>query len=73
MSSVTVGPQNAILFLFDPTDKNVVVPAYVDGELIASTKTCISVGTQAPVDGDAEVSLSVSDALVPGLQQAFAE
>lgn len=71
MSSVTITPPNGILFVFDPTNKNVLVPEYIDGELTASTETCVSVGTQAPVDGETEVSLSASDVPPVGMQQAF--
>ena len=71
MSSVTISPPNGILFVFDPTNKNVDVPSYVDGELTASTTTCISVGTQAPSDGETTVTLSVSDDPVMGMQHVF--
>lgn len=71
MSSVSISPPNGILFLLDPTNRDVVVPPYVDGELTASTESCISVGTQAPIDGETEVALSTSDAPLPGLNLAF--
>ncbi len=60
MPKITISPPNAILFVLDPTNSGVVVPRYVDGELTAATETCISVGTQADVDGDTEVSLDIS-------------
>jgi len=46
---------NAILFVLDPTNKEAVVPQY-DG-LVSRTDTCVSVGTQADVDGETEVSI----------------
>lgn len=57
MSRAVLSPPNAILFVLDPTNKEVVVPPYIAGELVAATATCVSVGTQADVDGDVEVSL----------------
>lgn len=71
MNSVTIGPPNAILFVFDPTDKNVIVPRYIDGVLTAATETCVSVGTQEPVDGNTEVSLEFGDGTPSLLYQVF--
>lgn len=53
-----MGPPNAILFVFDPKNKNVVVPLYIDKQLTAATDSCVSVGTQADVDGDTEIHLT---------------
>jgi len=71
MLKAVLCPPNAILFVFDPTNKDVVIPAYVDGELTASSSTCVSVGTQADVDGDTDISLDVEGADPAGMQQAF--
>lgn len=71
MSTTTASPPNAILFVLDPTNKDTVVPPYVDGELTAATATCISVGTQASVDGETEVSLHLDTASPTNLYQAF--
>ena len=60
MNSIFVSPPNAILFVLDPTNKNAVVPPYIDGEIVAVTDTCVSVGTQADVDGEVEISMSLS-------------
>ena len=57
MTTTTLCPPNAILFVFDRTNHNVSVPEYIDGQLIASTDTCLSVGTQDAVDGDTTISL----------------
>lgn len=46
---------NAILFVLDPSNGAAVVPEY--GGLISRTDTCVSVGTQADVDGETEISL----------------
>lgn len=71
MSIATISPLNAILFVLDPTNKDTVVPPYVDGELTAATGTCISIGTQAPVDGETEVSLELDGATPSDLHRAF--
>lgn len=71
MSNATISPPNAILFVFDPTNKDIVVPPYVDGEITAATETCVSVGTQASVDGETEVSLDLDNATPSDLHQAF--
>lgn len=57
MNSVILAPPHAILFIFDPSNKNADTPEYVDGELTAENHDCISVGTQAYVDGDTSVTL----------------
>jgi hypothetical protein len=66
-----LSPPNAILFVLDPTNKNVVVPVYVDDQLTAATSTCVSIGTQADVDGDVEVSLEVARVAPIGMQHIF--
>jgi hypothetical protein len=57
MSSLVLAPPHAILFIFDPSNKNVEIPEYVDGELTAENHGCISVGTQPDVDGETTVTL----------------
>jgi len=57
MNSVVLAPPHAILFILDPSNKNVEIPEYVDGELTAENHSCISVGTQPDVDGDTSVTL----------------
>lgn len=71
MLNAVLSPPNAILFVFDPRNRNVVVPQYIDGELTASSNTCVSVGTQADVDGATEVSLSLCGVASTGLQEVF--
>jgi len=71
MSTVTLTPPNAILFVFDPSNQNVTVPDYVNAQLIAANATCISVGTQAPVDGDTVVSLCEPETYRKGLEKVF--
>jgi hypothetical protein len=72
MLKAVLSPPNAILFVFDPTNGDVVIPPYVDGELTAATETCVSVGTQADVDGETEVSLAMAAVAQPDLQRVFA-
>ena len=71
MPTTSLCPPNAILFVFDPTNTEVVVPAYVDRELVASNETCVSVGTQPDVDGPTEVSLTVGGGTSNDLVRVF--
>jgi hypothetical protein len=71
MPKTVLSPPNAILFIFDPTNKEVVIPAYLDDELTAATATCVSVGTQADVDGETEVSLDIGGAVPLDLELVF--
>jgi len=50
-------PPNAILFVFDLSNKSVEVPEYIDDVLTAGNKSCVSIGTQADVDGEVLVKL----------------
>lgn len=47
---------NAIIFVLDPNNSDVVIPEYKN--LVSHTESCVSVGTQADVDGETEVVLS---------------
>lgn len=71
MGQAVLNPPNAILFVLDPTNKNIVVPPYVDDELTAATNTCVSVGTQAEIDGETEVRLETGAITCADLQQVF--
>jgi hypothetical protein len=72
MSTVTFSPPNAILFLFDRANSEVRIPTYSDGQLIASNDSCLSVGTQAAVDGDVTVTLETTPSDMNQLQRLFA-
>lgn len=71
MLKTKIAPPNAILFIFDPTNKDVLVPSYIDGNLTSSTETCISVGTQSYVDGETEVFLGLGEILPLNLVKIF--
>lgn len=74
MSCVTFSPPNAIVFVLDPENSDAEVPSYVDGQLTAATASCVSVGTQADVDGETEVSLAWeadAGALAPDMHHTF--
>jgi hypothetical protein len=71
MLQAVLSPPNAILFVFDPTNQDAIVPPYIDGELAAASSTCISVGTQADVDGEVEVSLGLSSERPENLHLVF--
>jgi hypothetical protein len=55
---IRISPPNSIVFICDPSSREVDVPEYVTGQLIAATQSCISVGTLAEMDGETEISLS---------------
>lgn len=55
---IRISPPNSIVFICDPSSRAVDVPEYVNGQLIAATRSCISVGTLAEMDGETEISLS---------------
>lgn len=63
MTRTTLSPPNAIVFVMDLTNPDVRIPEYVNGRLVASTESCVSVGTQAEVDGKTTVVLvkSIAD------------
>ncbi|QTD49690.1 hypothetical protein [Sulfidibacter corallicola] len=46
-----------IIFLYDADNGQMEIPEYVDGKTIASNRTCVSVGTQASVDGPVTLRL----------------
>lgn len=48
---------NSILFLFDNRHPSVIIPDYVDDNIIAFNSTCVSLGTQAEVDGEVSIEL----------------
>jgi hypothetical protein len=48
---------NSIVFAFDVKCKDVVIPEYKTGQLIAFSANCISVGTLAEMDGETTVHL----------------
>ena len=62
MSQRIFSPPNAILFIYDPANKNAETPEYSADSLVSATKDCISVGTRAYVDGDTTVKLFKSSA-----------
>lgn len=73
MIEASIAPANPIVFVLDPTNKAIDVPAYVSGDIIASTASCISIGIQADVDGETRVKLAVriSDADRNRLRSVF--
>lgn len=74
MTSATLAPPNAILFVFDRGNSSVSIPDYIDGQPVSANDSCVTVGTQADVDGEVTVTLEspASLALVRGLQKVFA-
>jgi hypothetical protein len=66
MSQITLSPPYAILFIYDPLNKDAETPEYSPGNLVSTTQHCISVGTRADVDGETTVELvrAVNDAAI---------
>lgn len=58
MREVKLAVPNAILFVLDPTNRGAIVPEYDSRSVIAATSSCVSIATQAAVDGDVAVRLS---------------
>lgn len=54
---------NAIVFVLDPDSRDIEVPEYAG--LVSSSRTCVSIGTRADVDGETDITLDrdVSSAL----------
>ncbi|MEZ5886397.1 MAG: hypothetical protein R3D56_05915 [Paracoccaceae bacterium] len=71
MLNAVLSPPNAILFVFDPTNRGVTIPEYADGKLAAATDTCVSVGTLPEADGETEVSLATESPIAKGLKQVY--
>ena len=63
----TVRVPNGIVFVFDPARRDVQIPEYVDDQLVAASRSCVSIGTQAPQDGEVEIALEPGDQADPGL------
>lgn len=61
---VSVLPPNALLLIMDPFSGE--VPESMGGKLVASTQSCIAIGTRPPSDGETQVKLQ-SDG--PGLSK----
>ena len=73
MSELTLAPPNAILFICDSSAKDIQVPTYQAEQLASATKTCVSVGTRADVDGDTTIYLvsNFSEIADPPKYQVF--
>jgi hypothetical protein len=71
MNSLFVSPPNAILFVLDPTNEDVIVPPLADVEIATSSASCVSIGTRADVDGDVEISASLSNFEPNDLKKVF--
>lgn len=58
MIEARIAPSNPIVFVLDPSNGAIDVPAYTSGEIIASNPTCVSVGIRADVDGETVIELA---------------
>lgn len=70
---VTLSVPNAIIFLYDLANKTIQVPDYIDNVLFAANEKCISIGTQACVDGDVTIRLfkQIDDSDKQSCEQVF--
>jgi hypothetical protein len=68
-SSKNIRPVNSLLFVSDPAGG--VVPEWIQGPLILSTSSCISVGCYPEQDGPTEVILGRAGEVDPGDHPAF--
>ena len=66
---ITLSVPNAIIFLYDLANEDIQVPEYIDNVLTAANETCVSVGTQADVDG--EVTLRLSNQLAEADKDSY--
>ncbi|MGY3230959.1 hypothetical protein ACVWWJ_002443 [Luteibacter sp. HA06] len=67
VGSVIRNIPHGILFVMDPGNQDVLIPEYVEHHLVASNDSCLSIATQAPCDGDTEVSLILHGSAPLGL------
>ena len=58
---------HGILFLIDPTNVETIVPEHESGVLVASTATCIAVGTQPDTDGEIAIDIGPGPLPTEGL------
>ena len=68
-TSTRIAPPNSLLFISDPSGG--VSPNFVEGRLILSTSSCISIGCRIFADGETLVSLGPATELDPGEPPAF--
>jgi hypothetical protein len=52
-----VSPPHPVVFITDPTRRDVEVPRDVSAAMVCATATCISVGTLAAVEGETTIRL----------------
>ena len=55
---LTVPVPRGMLFLYDQDGSGIEIPAYIEGETVASSKTAISIATISDIDGDATITLT---------------
>ena len=67
--STSIAPPNSMLLISDPNRGQ--GPEFIEGQLILSTPSRISVGCLMFADGETEVTLGTSDEVDPGVLPAF--
>lgn len=58
MRTVSLEVPHGIVFVYDPSIEDALVPEYQTGKLAASAADMVYVGTQADVDGETEITLA---------------
>jgi len=73
VTTITLEVPNAIVFVFDPSHPDIIIPEYIPGEVVASNPACISVATLPDADGAVTLRLGVGsvDRSDPALKPVF--
>jgi len=58
MPEVKLEVMHGIIFINNISTENITIPEYIPEKLVSATNTCISVATQAYVDGYVEIKLT---------------
>ncbi len=69
MISTKISPPNSLVLVMDPSIGQ--IPDSMSGSLVASTSTCIAIGTLSEHDGVTHVSLSDSPDVAPNVSPTF--
>lgn len=67
IQNTSLAVPHGILFLIDPTNVETIVPEHESGVLVASTATCIAVGTQPDTDGEIAIDIGPGPLPTEGL------
>lgn len=57
MIEALISPDNPIVFILDPKSESIDVPGYINGQLVAVSRSCVSVGTRPNFEGETKIQL----------------